>query len=163
MKQGIFLLIVLSMFISCSLIKEGGGEKTIPLSNEQLDKVVHESVSDLLKELWVSDFLLQHNERPILMTSSFTNPTKAMVNIQELYGKVEMNLIESGQVRVVKSNQLQRNTPPTILAAGKSVNYVLSATFEKKTETKPPVLVFHLSLWNENSPTPITTISKEID
>lgn len=163
MKRALFLLILINIFASCSTLKKISGEPTIEVKSQQLEKAVHESVKKLLSEYWLSDFLVQHNERPVLMTSNFTNPTNAKISIPELYNMIEMDLIESGQVRVVKSNYEQQNKTPTTLSTGISVDYVLSATFEKKQETTPAILIFQLSLWDENSTTPLTTISKEIN
>lgn len=163
MKRGFFLLILINIFVSCTMLKNITKEPVIELDKQQLEKVIHESVETLLKEYWLSDFLVLNNKRPILMTSNITNTTSAKFNIQELYNTIEMDLIESGQVRVVKSNEQQQSIPPTTLSSGKSVDYVLSATFGKKPESEPPILILQLSLWTKNSATPITTVLKEIN
>lgn len=163
MKRAILLLLLLNLMFSCSLLKLTTHETEFNVDYQLLEEAVHESVNSLLNEYWLSDFLVQNNQRPIIMTSNFTNPTNAIINIQKLYDTIDFDLIESGQVRVVISNAEQRIESPRILSSGRSVDYVLSATFEKKTETTPPILILQLSLWNENSPTPISTITKEIN
>ena len=163
MKRDLFLFILLALLSGCSLLKMGTKEQHQQVSDQQLGNAVSESVNALLDEYWLSDFLVQHNERPILITSSFTNPTDVAIDMTALYNKVEMSLIESGQVRVVKSNQNQRDTQPTKLAKGKSVDYVLSVNFEEKQDTTPPILIIQLSLWNERSISPLSIVSKEIN
>lgn len=145
------------------MLKSVFKEPIIELDNEQLEKVIHESVKKLLTDNWLSDFLVEYNKRPILISSQFTNHTTASVDIQKLYDLIDMDLIESGEVRIVKSNEQQRNSSPLKLASGKSVDFVVSASIGTKNESTPSILIFQLSLWNNKSTTPVISIIKEIN
>lgn len=162
MKRSLILIFIGLFFAGCSLLKPAVQPATVYLSDDQYESIIHESVTELLSAGWLSDFLTNQNQRPIIMVSKISNSARVVADNNSAVAWLEKELIESGQVRVVKSTEPQREINPVDLAQGKSVDFVLSANFEKRVETSPAITIFVVSLWSDTSTLPITEVKKEI-
>ena len=132
------------------------------VSDNQYENLIKTSVDEMLSAGWVSDFLTLNNKRPVIMMSKIDNDANVIVNIAEGLNWFEQYLIESGQVRVVKSDETQQEMNPVDLAKGQSVDFVISANFEKQVDTSPAITIFVVSLWSDTSTLPVIVVKKEI-
>ena len=162
MKRNLILISVSLLLASCSLLKPLVKEPQLVIPNDRYEKMVEESVDEILSGGWLSDFLTTNNERPIVMMSKISNNAKVQANNTGAIGWFNRDLAESGQVRVVKSNEAQQEMMPYDLAQGQSVDFVLSANFEKQVDTSPTITIFAVSLWSNTSTLPIVVVKKEI-
>lgn len=162
MKRTLFLFLVLSLFSSCSILQKAAKRPEISISDSQLEALISESVNEVLRLDWLSDYLTTNNQRPIVMTSILTHPEYVLLNADLAYATFDMELTKSGQVRVVKSDETQRTMLPSDLAKGKSVDYVLSSIVKENTETKPSTYSFVVKLWAD-SINPVLEINKSIE
>jgi hypothetical protein len=163
MHSRLLLIFVFSLLYSCSLLKPAVTEPEILIDQAQLNTAVELSVDEIIKGEWLSAFMVKNNERPVVICSTIDLPPHVSFPIDSLYNMIDLHLIKTGQVRVIKSNTIQRTTAPVDLAKGESIDFVLTAAIEKAVQqsSSNPVLV--LALWNENSETPITTAKNMIE
>lgn len=162
MKRSLILIFISLSLASCSLLKPAVKISSVTITDEQYEKIIKESVDELLSAGWLSDFLTTQNQRPIVMVSQISNSANVIANNSNTVEWFEKDLIESGQVRVVKSTVTQRQINPVDLAKGESVDFVLSANFEKQVDTSPAITIFVVSLWSDTNTQPILVVKKEI-
>jgi hypothetical protein len=164
MKRALIFIFILIIFQACSIFKQAEKEvEIINIPEKELQKTIASAVDNLLKGDWLSDFLIEKNSRPTLIFSSVTNKSNSITNIEKIYDSIDMRLIQSGQVRVLKSNETQRLTEAHDLASGASIDYALTAVIEKNKENNNNQLTFILSLWDENSTSPVFTVDELIE
>lgn len=163
MKQRLIFLISIFLFAGCAILKPTPKAPEIQLTDQQFISLITESTQKLLSSGWLSDFLTTNSKRPILMVSKIENEANVLVNINTAYDIFESEFIQSGQVRVVKTDDSQRLINPSELVNGKSVDFVVSAKFEKNKETSPAITIFVVSLWGDDSNLPIIEFKKELE
>lgn len=162
MYKSLLLFGFITLLSSCALLKKAQNETVTIIEQHKLDSIIEESITELIKCSWLSDYLIQNNERPILISSKIKNNTKAIIDLLKVYDSIDLNLIKTGQVRVLKSDKNQQLLKPSELAKGQSIDFVLSATFDKNVQISTSNIIFKLSLWDEKTADPILTIIKEI-
>jgi hypothetical protein len=151
------------VFAGCSTIKPSMNDTPISLDENILTSTIQRSVDELLAGEWLSEYLTQHNERPLLMTSKITGNSRVLFSYDKAYENIDLSLIESGQVRVVKTNENQRILSPLELVKGKSVDYVISASLNRLSTSTPNTILLVLSLWDGKSNDPLLTIQNRIE
>ncbi len=104
----------------------------------------------------------EYNERPIIMTSLITNNSNGIIDINSVYETIDMRLVKSGQVRVVKTDEAQRVLTPFELAKGESVDYVISSIINDNPDQKSSV-IFKISLWNDQAREPVIEIENIVE
>ncbi|MFA9390431.1 MAG: hypothetical protein ACERKD_11515 [Prolixibacteraceae bacterium] len=163
MKLDPIVLITIFLISSCALTKPAVVPAEIQLNEIQFNSLVKESVNTCIQEAWLSDFLNDKNERPVVLISKISNDAKIQGNLNTGTSLFESEFIKSGQVRVVKSTEQQQNISPTDLVKGESVDYVISANFIKQIESSPAIIIFVVSLWGDDSTLPILEVKKELN
>lgn len=163
MSKILILFIIVIIFSSCSLLKHTPEEAIIIIEQQQLDSIVEVSVNELIEGAWLSDYLIQNNKRPILVTSKFQNETNTFIDTLKLYESINMGLIRSGQVRVVKLDETQRQISPGDITKGLSIDFAISTKVKKIIKETSSSLYFEFSLWDDKLIEPVITINKEIE
>lgn len=163
MYKSIAILIVVLLFLGCSVIKQSAKNEQVVIDQQKLEKTIEESINELIKGVWLSDYLFKYNERPILVATKFQNKTNAFIDTLKLYQALNIDLIRSGQVRVVKLNESQRQIEPGEIAKGVSIDFAISTKIEKIDSLNTSFIIFGLSLWNDKLPEAILTIDKVVE
>lgn len=163
MNKSFILFFIVVIFSSCSSLKHTPKTPQIVIDQQQLDSVIELSVSELIKGDWLSDYLMENNERPILVASKIHNESNAYIDTLKVYETINMALIRSGQVRVVKLDEKQRQQIPNEITKGESVDFAISTKIENKISESLSSLFFGLYLLNDKSPEPIVKIIKKIE
>ena len=163
MKQRIVWLFIGLLLSGCSLFKQQAKTPAISISNEQLAVCLDRAVDELIKAQWLSDFLLKKNVRPILMNAGISNQSRASIDLNFAYEHLDLALIQSGEVRVVKTNDAQQSMLPQTLVKGQSVDLVLSLRFIDEEPIMPGKILVLLSLWSEDSTTPVFSSQQKIE
>lgn len=163
MRRILYFLITTLLMSSCSVSKLIHKEPELLIDESQMTAAIEKSIAELIEGQWMTDFLLQKNERPVIVISRIINNTKAKINSEKVNEAIEFAILNSGQARVVKTTESQRILNPIELAKVSSVDFVLSVTFLKNINITPAGSFIELSLWNESSVEPISTIKTEIE
>jgi hypothetical protein len=149
---------------SCSLQKKATQKIITPvISDIQINNTINQSVEELLQGQWLSTFLLENDSRPTITTTTIKNNTQAQINTENIYTQIDNLLTQSGQVRVIKSDSVQRQLTPQQISRGKSIDYGISVNIEKNPIQNTTKYTFILSLWNDISDTAIQQIEKSIE
>jgi len=162
MKRGVLYLMMLVFLSGCSLFKKFTEEPEFVVDKQALEETVNETVDELLSSEWLSDYMSEQNERPIIMTSLITNNSNGIIDVNTIYETIDMQLVKSGQVRVVKTDQAQRILTPYELAKGESVDYVISSIIEDNPN-KGSSVTFKISLWNDQAREPVAEIKNIVE
>ncbi len=162
MKRSVLYILVLVLFSGCSLFKKLTEEPEFVVEKQALEQAINKTVDELLSSEWLSDFMSENNERPIIMTSLITNNSNGIIDVNTIYETIDMRLVKSGQVRVVKTEEAQRVLTPYELAQGESVDYVISSVIENNPNQDSSV-IFKISLWSDKTREPITKIENIVE
>ncbi len=164
MKHTLYIITILFIFQACSVLKQPEAVPEIKeIPENELSEAITNSANTIVQHEVISQFMLQNNARPTIITSNVTNKSGAITNIAKIYENIDMALIQTGQARVLKSNEAQRVEKPQQLAKAVSIDFALSASIEEIRRNNTIHYIFTLSLWNENSSKPIVTIEKQIE
>lgn len=156
----IVVLIIIGLN-SCSILNKPVEKETVVINNGQLLELINSSVSELVSYYWLTDYLTDKQERPIVMFSSIETPKHISIDREFAYTNFDLSFLKTGQVRVVKSTNEQRLVTPMILASGESVDFVITAIIIEPLDSENNNYTFTLMLWNEEGSIPVSSISKE--
>lgn len=154
MKRIFILVLTLAMLSGCSIFNKASKEPDFTINENAMEKTVQKTINELLSSEWLSAFMANQNERPIVMTSLITNNSNGIIDANTIYETIDMQLIKSGQVRVVKTNEAQRILTPYELAKGESVDFVISSLIYNNPN-KSESVVYKLTLWGDQSREPV--------
>jgi len=163
MRRILYFLITTLLMSSCSVSKLAHKEPELLIDESQMTASIEKSIGELIEGQWMTDFLLEKNERPVIVISRIVNNTKAKINKEKVNEAIEFAILNSGQARVVKTTESQRILNPIELAKVSSVDFVLSVTLLKDFNIAPASSFLEISLWNESSVEPISRIKTEIE
>lgn len=156
MKKVLLFVFIAFSFSACSLLSRFQDQAELVVDDDELADLISHSTDEVLKESWLSSFMASEGERPVVMMGQFATDLPLVFNWDKAYEYVDLELVKSGQVRVVKSNEIQRNTPPRTLAAGESVDFVFTGAFVQNKKEEDAVY-FQLSVWNDVSNMPLAS------
>jgi len=142
------------MLSGCSIFNKASKEPDFTINENAMEKTVQKTINELLSSEWLSAFMANQNERPIVMTSLITNNSNGIIDANTIYETIDMQLIKSGQVRVVKTNEAQRILTPYELAKGESVDFVISSLIYNNPN-KSESVAYKLTLWGDQSREPV--------
>jgi PBP1b-binding outer membrane lipoprotein LpoB len=162
MKRGVLYILMLVFLSGCSLFKKFTEEPGFVVDEQALEETVNKTVNDLLSSGWLSDFMSEQNERPIIMTSLITNNSNGIIDVNTIYETIDMRLVKSGQVRVVKTDEAQRILTPYELAGGESVDFVISSIIENNPD-KDSSIIFKISLWSDKAREPVIEVENIVE
>lgn len=160
MIKKVIAITIVVLLSSCSLLRNTQQKEEIRITDNQLNEWVSQSVQEILNDAWLTNFLTDNNERPILIISGIISPENIILNASKLYDKFDLELLNTGQVRIVKSTLGQRSQIPAELASGESVDYVLVPTITEEVNDKTYSYYFTISLWGNDITSPIFTSKK---
>lgn len=163
MHSRLLLIFLFSVLYSCSVTKTVPAEPELLIDQAKLSTAVDRSVEEIIKGEWLSEFIVKKNERPVLICTKVDLPQNTSFPVDSLYNILDMSLIKTGQVRVIKASPAQRTTIPYELANGESIDYVLTAAIEKRGMESASNPVFILRLWNEITATPLAIVKNIIE
>lgn len=162
MLQKFWVVFLFILLMGCSILKQAPQKADIQITDDQISSLVDTAVKDILSDSWLTNYFTDYHERPILITSKVQHPDHILLNDSLVYNRFDMNLVKSGQVRIVKSTEAQRNEIPNVLAAGVSIDFVISSRIVETESENNSNLFFEVSLWNENT-SPIYTTREKIE
>jgi PBP1b-binding outer membrane lipoprotein LpoB len=162
MKRGVLYILMLVFLSGCSLLKKITEEPGFVVDEQSLEETVNKTVNDLLSSEWLSDYMSEQNERPIIMTSLITNNSNGIIDVNTIYETIDMRLVKSGQVRVVKTDEAQRILTPYELVQGESVDFVISSIIENNPN-KDSSVIFKIFLWSDKTREPVTEIENIVE
>ncbi|MDA3881299.1 MAG: lipoprotein [Prolixibacteraceae bacterium] len=162
MKRSFLILLTLTMLSGCSIFNKISRTPAFQIDENAMEKTVNKTVEELLSSEWLSAFMTSKNERPIIMTSLITNNSNGIIDVNTIYETIDMRLVKSGQVRVVKTDETQRILTPYELAKGQSVDFVISSII-KENPGQPESVVYKLSLWGDKSREPVIEIENIVE
>lgn len=163
MRQFLLLLLFGASFFSCSILKSITNSNAIEISDNQLSTLVNEASIELLNGSWLSEYLTSNSERPVLLIANAGNDAKVKVHLDSCYHYIERELVESGQVRYVRADAISRSSLPMDLVKKTSVDYVITANFKESTNNSEAIVIFVVSVWNDQSTLPIAEITKLVE
>lgn len=159
----VFLMIFSVVLLgSCSLIKNTANDPVVQIDQMALQTSIANTTKQIIEGNWLSDFMRINNERPTIIISRLLNNTNAVINPDSVYHNIDIALVQTGQVRVVQSTENQRLLNPIELVNALNIDYVLSVTIQKNSDTNTKADL-EFSLWSKASQTPLITKKNTIE
>lgn len=159
MRKLIVLFIIVSTLGGCGIIEKLKPSEIV-VTESQLTNQINVAIPELLNQQWLSDYLVQNETRPVVISGAILNETSGSVNKEILYDAMDLNLVSTGRIRVLKSTKTQRSLTPDELLDSENIKFVITLNIISNLDQKAAECIY--KVWEKGSDKPVGSLTRYI-